>query len=258
MPGTGQNPASQPPPGAPAHAGPDGGPVRPVVFLHLPKTAGMTIRTMLERAYAGHPIQLIGGSGGEGGGLSLAAFARRPLAERRKIALIAGHMPWGAQAAIPGSRAITVLRDPVERVISFFYFSKRAPNAVYHRAINEQGLTLRDAVESGMLTAEYNLQTNMLRDQLATGAAAALRSAKRNIRACAAFGIVERFDESAAYLARELRWPETSWETKNVTRNRPRADDLEPDLLERLRHETGVDRMLYDDAVALFNRRTGG
>lgn len=229
------------------------GPVRPLVFLHLPKTAGMTLRTLLTQAYEGFPVQFIGG--GEGGGMTLAEFARKPIETRRSVALLAGHMPWGAQAAIPGSLAITFLRDPVERVISFFYYSKRAPNALYHTQINEQNMTLRDAVESGMLTAEYNLQTEMLRDQRATTAAAALDSAKRNVRACAAFGIVERFEESAAYLARELRWPEAGWNTVNVTQNRPRAEELDPDLLDRLRHETGVDRMLYDDAAALFSKR---
>jgi len=210
----------------------------------------MTLRTLLERAYSGYKIEFIGHQGG-----TLAQFAARPHADRKDIALLAGHMPWGAQAALPGSRAITVLRDPVERVISFFYYSKRAPNAMHYKAINEQGITLRDAVESGMLTPEYNTQTNMLRDQRAVGASQALESAKRNLRACAGFGLVERFDESAAYLARELRWPDATWETQNVTPSRPRAEDLEPDLLERLHHETGVDRLLYDDAAALFEKR---
>jgi uncharacterized protein Yka (UPF0111/DUF47 family) len=123
------------------HPSSAGGPSRPLVFLHLPKTAGMTLRGILERVYAEFGVEFLTNRGGE-----LRAFARRPLAERRRVALLAGHIPWGAQAAIPGARAITVLRDPVERVISFYHFTRRAPNALHHDAINEGGLSLADCV----------------------------------------------------------------------------------------------------------------
>ncbi len=238
----------------------DAGPIRPIVFLHLPKTAGMTLRGVLEHVYAGHPIAFLGNlsKGGE-----LAEFAARPEADRRAHALVAGHFPWGSQVVLPGARTITVLRDPVERLISVYAYNKRAPNALHHHAINEGNLSLADCVESGLLKGEYNLQTNMLRDKRATTPDQALASAKRNIRACAAFGLVERFDETLAYLASELRWPADAIdpdqrEDRNVTANRAKADDLEPSLLETLRRETAIDRALYDDATDLFNKRTAG
>ena len=238
----------------------DAGPVRPIVFIHLPKTAGMTLRGVLERVYEGHPIAFLGNlsKGGE-----LAEFAAMPEADRRAHALVAGHFPWGAQAVLPGARTITVLRDPVERLISVYAYNKRAPNALHHKAINEGDLSLADCVESGLLRGEYNLQTNMLRDARAKTAEQALASAKRNIRACAAFGLVERFDDTLAYLARELRWPAdaidpSQREDRNITANRARADDLDPDLLETIRRETAIDRALYDDAADLFAKRTAG
>lgn len=227
-----------------------GPPVAPLVFLHLPKTAGMTLRGILETVYRGQPMEFLGNMGGE-----VAQFASRPTVERARIALLAGHMPWGAQAMVPNARTITFLRDPVERVISVYFYNKRAPNALHHQAINDKDITLPQAIESGMLKGEYNLQTNMLRDHRATTSAQALASAKRNIRACAAFGLVERFDESLDYLSRELRWPTVEWQSRNTTKDRPRADELEPRVLDHLRKETAIDAELYQDAARLLSSR---
>ena len=223
------------------------------MFLHLPKTAGMTLRSILERVYAEHGVEFLTNKGGE-----LRAFAQRPLEARRRVALLGGHIPWGAQAAIPGARAITVLRDPVERVISFYHFTKRAPNTLHHTAINEGGLTLADCVESGLLDGELNLQTTMLGDRRAPTPDALLASAKRNLRACAAFGLAERFTESMEYMARELNWPEVDWESRNVTQGRPRAADLDTGLVDRIRAGAALDAALHADAVELFERRVRG
>jgi len=138
------------------------GPARPIVFLHIPKTAGLSLRSVLERVYAGYPYEFIGNLGDEH-----KEFAARPLAERARFALISGHLPWGAQVLVPDSRAITFVRDPVERVISAYYFNKRAPNALHHRTINDKGLTLADVVDSGLFAGEYNMMTAMLRSPAA-------------------------------------------------------------------------------------------
>ncbi len=229
------------------------GPVRPIVFLHLPKTAGMTLRAILSRVYADYPVEFIGNLGDE-----VREFAVRPLAERKRYALISGHMPWGAQAMIPGSRAITFLRDPVERVLSAYYFNKRAPNALHHRVINDENLSVADVIDRGLFAGEFNLQTNMLRSSAARTPEQAIESAKQNLRACAAFGLVERFDESIEYLSRALRWPREAgagFESVNVTANRPKAAELDEAVLGRIRHESAIDRALYEFASDLFDRR---
>lgn len=226
------------------------GPDRPLVFLHLPKTAGMTLRGILETVYAGHAIEFLSNFGGE-----LRAFAERPIDERRSVALLAGHISWGAQAALPGARTITVLRDPVERMISVYHYNKRAPNALHHEAINRDNLSLRDAVESGLLRGEGSLQAAMLAGPRVREPRAILEAAKRNLRACAAFGLVERFDESVDYLSRELHWPTVAYESRNVSPGRPKSEQLEPDLVEAIRRESVLDAALYEDAAALFEAR---
>jgi hypothetical protein len=103
-----------------------------------------------------------------------------------------------------------------------------------------------------------NLQTTMLADRRAPTPEALLASAKRNLRACAAFGLAERFDDTVAYFSRELRWPEVEWESRNITADRPRAADLDPALVERIRAEAALDAALYSDARGLFERRLAG
>ncbi|USN99797.1 MAG: sulfotransferase family 2 domain-containing protein [Phycisphaeraceae bacterium] len=225
------------------------GPVRPIVFLHIPKTAGTTLKSVLEQAYAGYEIVFLRNFGGE-----IEAFARRPAAERAKYALATAHIPWGGQSLIPKARPLTMLRDPVERFLSVYYYNARAPEALHHKAISEGGLSLADVVERGLLAGEYNLMTAMLRHPKAEGGRQAFESAKQNLAQCV-FGLSERFEDSVGLFRRALRWPEVAWESRNVSVGRPKSEQIDPALLDRIRRETELDRALYEFGAGLFESR---
>lgn len=224
-------------------------PVRPIVFLHIPKTAGSTLKAVLEQAYAGHPVAFLRNFGGE-----IEAFANRPAAERARFALATGHVPWGGQSLIPRAKPMTMLRDPVERFLSVYFYNKRAPESLHHKTINEEGLSLGDVVERGLFAGEYNLMTTMLRHPRAEGAERAFESARQNLAQCV-FGVSERFDDSVRLFTRVLNWPEVRWESRNVSRGRPKSDQIEPAVLDRIRRETAVDRALYEHGLSLLEKR---
>ncbi|GAW37304.1 sulfotransferase family protein [Roseovarius sp. A-2] len=89
----------------------------PIVFLHIPKTAGQTIHSELSRAVgrkAVSPVR-VHTQGGPGA-------AQFPPGYR----LYSGHIDWEALETLPSSRFVfTVLRDPLERIASFYFFLRR-------------------------------------------------------------------------------------------------------------------------------------
>lgn len=89
------------------------GPPGPVVFLHIPKTGGQTIHAALAQAVgaaAVSPVRVHGQADAAG---------QMPPGYR----LYSGHIDWGGLTRLPPGRfAFTVLRDPLERIASFYFY----------------------------------------------------------------------------------------------------------------------------------------
>ncbi len=90
---------------------------RPIVFLHLPKTAGQTIHNALAAAVGAarvSPIRTHTQVQGDA--------AQFPLGH----ALYSGHLDWAGVGVLPARRFVfTVLRDPRERIASFYFYLRR-------------------------------------------------------------------------------------------------------------------------------------
>src|SRR5437879_12837060 len=100
-------------------------PDRTVIFIHIPKTAGITLRYIIEAQYehAGHDK-----IDGERIAESVAEFRRLPESEKQNVRVLTGHMPFGLHEAMPQRcHYVTLLRDPTERTISHYYFVFREP-----------------------------------------------------------------------------------------------------------------------------------
>lgn len=84
-----------------------------IVFLHIPKTAGQTVHNELTRVVgkaAVSPVRVH---------TQAAAEAQFPAGYR----LYSGHLDWTALADVPDPRFVfTVLRDPRERIASFYFY----------------------------------------------------------------------------------------------------------------------------------------
>jgi hypothetical protein len=84
-----------------------------LVFLHIPKTAGQTIHTELTRVVGKRAVSPVRVHS------QAAPNAQMPLGYR----LYSGHIDWVDLETLPEDRFVfTVLRDPLERIASFYLY----------------------------------------------------------------------------------------------------------------------------------------
>lgn len=108
-----------------------------ILFVHIPKTAGISLYTALERwAGAGRSIRF------PNGGDDLADYLALPQERIDWLRLIAGHLSWSDlhKRELTGWSAVTVLREPSERTISVYRFVRGQHDHPWHRIASTMSL----------------------------------------------------------------------------------------------------------------------
>ena len=89
----------------------------PVVFLHIPKTAGQTIHSELSRVVGDSAVSPVRVHTGAPPGVGQFPPGYR---------LYSGHIDWEALETLPSDRFVfSVLRAPLERIASFYFYTLR-------------------------------------------------------------------------------------------------------------------------------------
>lgn len=238
-----------------------------LIFLHISKAGGSTLHTILEKQYPGVGHYFTSGNprGEEKG-----RWERLSMEERENISVVRGHVNYGVHEFIKKpSVYITMLRNPVERVISHYYFHKRDVGHYLHKESLSENWTLEDFVCK--TTENDNGQTRALAGVLdvysflRAGQSAIsfggcgreiLEIAKSNLRDFAVVGLTERFDESLILLKRTLGWQNAPVYVKeNVTADRPRKEVVPQDVLDLIKKHNELDIELYRYATELFENQ---
>ena len=93
----------------------------PIAFLHLEKTAGVSLSTLLTAMF--HPGQIDPDPHRTAAPHMVAPFAGRAMSAIRRHALVYGHYDLPALQRLDAGRVvITMLRDPTARILSLYYF----------------------------------------------------------------------------------------------------------------------------------------
>jgi hypothetical protein len=223
-----------------------------LIFLHIPKTAGTTLRKIIERQYRRTGI--------------LEVYDKRVLdhlelegteilrqVPLREMGLLAGHIVFGWHRFLPGRAVyLTMLRDPVDRVVSLYYYIREDPRMPLHSAVRNGSVGLEEYLRRGLDPEASNGQTYWLSGGLPATTEDTLQWAKRNLDFFPVVGIQERFDESLVLFKRAFAWRSVYYSKRNVVLARPRVKDL-PDRMVRLISERNqLDLELYDYARKRF------
>jgi hypothetical protein len=93
--------------------------------MHIPKTAGTAIRAALADRFAPDERLYLYPSADMDGAVDPHRFSELPAETRSRLRFIMGHFYFGLHRLVPGpSRYLTMLRDPLDRVVSLYYHYK--------------------------------------------------------------------------------------------------------------------------------------
>ena len=226
-----------------------------LIFLHIPKTAGLTLLNIIQRQYDTSSIHFHVGDP-----KYVHRFKEIPESQRSDIKVLPGHLPFGMHKYLPQpSVYVTLLRDPIERVISQYYSVRsRREHAMYSEANRKN---LKELLLSGLYQRLDNFQTRMLAGmpgmECEYGACTPeiLDAAKKNLSSSfSVVGLTERFDETLVLLKRVFGWKNLLYVKKNVTEKRLNKEDISNDTLQAILKYNELDIELYRYAEELFER----
>lgn len=183
---------------------------------------------------------------------------------REGLRVVGGQFRFGLHIYFDSPcRYLTLLRDPIERVISHYASIRARAGHPWHRRLVESGISLEEWVRLGDADAADNLQVRWLATREGENfpfrqmPRELLAEAKRVLaRRIELFGITERFDDTVRLFARVLGWREpVVAERHNASPNRAPVAELTARERAAIVEHNALDLELHAFASELFERR---
>jgi len=220
-----------------------------LVFVHLPRTGGTSLtrdffpkvfrpdqRFSVDNPLPGYQVG------------SVPQLQGLPPRVQKRLGLIVGHMPFGVADALTGAgpwHYVTLLRDPVERVVSEYHQVRTEPSHPAHVLV--QNLSLIDYVR-GNFGHAHNGMTRYLANEVYgatfSSSSAMLRHALANARRCLLIGFTQRLSEFVWALCAYFHWAVPPIGNHNSAR--PTNDYLDPATEASIRACNALDIELYE------------
>lgn len=226
------------------------------LFQHIPKTAGSSFRAELARRLlpeANIAVDYGDDTRPHNVKLREAVEAFRAAAQRRPVRFASGHLPRPMieqiRSAQPEVRLLTMLRDPVARVVSEFRY-QRTPQHPPYRAFIERFPRFED-----YLTApeSQNKMMEFLRRSPADSVADVIADLERSY---SFIGVTECYELSCRILFRLLGEDAlpSVYERRTLKQPNNQIPGLE-DRVPRIRELNALDQQVYDHFRGLLERQ---
>lgn len=229
----------------------------PVIFVHIPKTAGSTLGTILRKQYTQNRM------------FATRAMSRSALQEQQRdivrsieenrILAMSGHMVFGAHRHTDRPfQYITIVREPIDRVISDYYYVRRTPTHDFYDPVVTQDYSLEDYVTRQITIYTDNVQTRMLAGvgtdvPIGECTKTMLNTALEHVENhFVVAGLTSRFDESIILMKQMLNWGYPLYMTRNKTRKRPSWQDVSAETRAVIREHNQLDVVLYEHIQEQF------
>ncbi len=226
-----------------------------VVFLHIPKTAGTTLKVTLQNNYPGKRMIWLKTAPPPHEDQILEAMRN----SSKGLQLIAGHTRYGVHEIIATNAAyFTFLRHPFSRIFSFYHYILTTAHHPYHETLTKSGGTFLDFLNNPDSPEVLNQQTRLI-----AGCGTAphetgrkeLELAKTHLREkFFMVGLQEQFDESMALLKLTLGLKDVAYMTQKVNKSKP-VLSLDEDVKEAIKRTNALDLELYEYGKELFDEK---
>lgn len=233
---------------------------RTVLFLHVPKAGGTTLGEYVynqcraprdqDEGLLNAGVLFVPYGFFKEPGLRVPQYIR-PTLGRGDLRAVVGHFWFGIHEHVGRPWTyVTLLRDPVERVVSLFHYLQL-----------EERMTLEEFAASPPFREADNDQVRRIAGadpEIGGCTEAMLDAAKDNLRRhFAVVGVTERFDETRVLLDRRLGWTrEVASYPRNVNPARRPTDSIPRSTLDAIRARNALDAELHrfamrwmDDAI---------
>ena len=222
-----------------------------LIFLHLPKTGGTTVSTVIRWQYRRvHPTELVEFYAH---GRDFEEFSALPYRKRANARIVVGHFAYGIHEYIPRPcQYFTLMREPVERVVSAYRYILSTPTAPLHDEVTGSAISLDEYLHRHQAV---NALTRAAagRDESGEVNGDDLETAKRNLEGFVAVGLTEHFDASLMLFRRRLDWSMPFYFSRNVSSKGPRPAQVSPETRDYIRERNALDIELYAHAQRLFS-----
>lgn len=230
----------------------------PIIFTHIPKTAGNTMHRIIERQFMFRRGTIFS----SGNIAKLNNLIAAPQKFRDRLILVRGHLYYGVHEYMKGPvRYFTVLRDPVKRAVSHYNFLFVGPRQPFKKIMHEKQYSIDDLLENGLVLNMDNCHVRFLcgvKDIPFGGVTEEhLKMALDNLtNHYEVIGLAERFDESILLFAKAFNWSMPWYTNQNVNEQaRVKFSELTPATIEKLKYYNRFDQVLYEKGLELFQKQ---
>jgi hypothetical protein len=243
---------------------PSEGPAQPERFflVHIQKTGGVSLYVRLQRHFgerAVYPADCDGDPAEVAPQLFPHILLERWAERRDEIRVVTGHFPLCTTELLDAEfRVLTVLRNPVDRTLSYLRHHRDTTPADSERSLEEiyeDPSRFRPFVENHMVK-----MLSMKASEMSNGMMTVidldrrrLRVAKRALRGMEAFGLQEELEAFAGRLERRFGWALGPPVHENVTR----PSEVPDSFRLRIAEDNRLDMDLYEYGRRLLRRRAG-
>lgn len=232
----------------------------PLIFTHMPKTAGMTLEAIISQNYYSYHLVHIDGPNAERNPAALFKQGVLPTVamghyEFNHILFLALHRP---------TAHITMLREPVRRVISYYNWVRRSEKHPLHEKLAK--MTLREfaasSIGGGRLEAS-NGQALRIAGRIGKRFETdprtydeSLELAKHHLLTTySLFGVQEKFDEFLLMARSVLGWRDIYHRSRNQSVDGIKLKDVDEETLAIIRERNQMDAQLHEFASKIFDER---
>ena len=177
--------------------------MRSDVFLHVPKTAGTTLSRIVQNEYPKRETLWFRSPS------EVEKYEKLPIENKERLRLLRGHIWFHIDEFIPSNfetRFFTVLRNPVDRLVSLYSHLKRDDQVKFHAEVS--AVSFSEFATGDLITRLNNQITRILsgrQNDTSPCNEDDLQAAIANLRSKIFFGVMEQFDESILLLKYQMK-----------------------------------------------------